>query len=169
MNVDLKIENYQQARQVLEQLPTVVQKRMFVTSLRKASAPIVKSARAKAPKKSGAMARSIRAVRAKYGRKHETALLILPVFEVYKKSNVVNAYYGNMVHFGTVERKTKKPVVATLGGKTVNLGIYRGRVAPRPFLLDAFNETRQRMIDGFGDTMAVELTKFARKNFKTVP
>lgn len=169
MEVNLKVEGYQQAKQILEQLPDTVQKRMFVVALRKAAKPLIQSAKEKIPKKTGMLARSIRAVRAKSYRRYETSLLILPVFSIYKKSEKENSFYARFVHFGTNERKTKKSVVTVMGGKYVNLGLYRGRVTPNPFLERAYNEKKQVMIDSFGDEMASAITQFAKKNFKPVP
>lgn len=169
MDIKIDIEGYQQARQILEQLPVTVQKKMFVVALRSGAKPLIKSARSKAPVKSGLLKKSIRAVRAKSAKKRETAVLVLPVFAQYKKSKKVNAYYGHILHAGTGPRETKKPVVTTIGGRIVNFGTNRGSVAPNPYLLDAYNENKQHMIDGFGNEMAQAITKFVNKNFKPVP
>lgn len=176
---DIKIEGYKEAIQVLDQLTNQMQKKLIKQALQKAAAPMVSAARTRAPKRTGALAKSIRIAPLRKDRKPTmVSIAVAPVFDV-TKNDKVNAFYGRFVHDGTKDRKpkgtgsrkarggSKMLVFAGADGGKVFTRSARG-LKPNPFMLDAFNSTANESAERFGSDLAASVEKFVNNKFKAL-
>lgn len=167
----LKVQGYEQAKKILDDLPNNMQKRMLLTALRGSARPMLQSARSKVPVKSGKLKKMLRVVRFKdrNASKSEVSVAVKPVFNKTKKKE--NQYYGKFLHEGTADpRKGKKGkylVFENQQGEKVFVKSVKG-IKPKPFLEQAYTENSERTIANFGDELANAVENFVSKNFKPI-
>jgi len=169
----LKVDGYAEAKRILDELPTTMQKRMLSAALRASAKPMLQSARGKVPVRSGKLKKQLRIVRYKDRNtsKSEVAVAVKPVFERTKKKGAANEYYGKFIHEGTADPRTSKKgkllVFDDAQGKMVFVRSTKG-IKPTPFLEQAYTENSEHTVAMFGDELAAAVEKFVNKNFKTV-
>ena len=169
----VKVEGYVEAKQIREQLPNAMQKRMLLTALRGSAKPMLQSAKSKVPVRSGKLKKKLRIVRFKdrQASKSEVSIAVKPVFEVTKKKGAINQYYGKFIHEGTQDPRTSKKgkllVFDNERGEKVFTRSVKG-IKATPFLEQAYTENNERTVALFGDELAAAIEKFVAKNFKPV-
>lgn len=169
----IKVEGYAQAKAILDELPNNMQKRMLLSALRGSTKPMLQSARAKVPVKSGRLKKMLKVVRYKDRNvsKSEVSVAVKPVFERTKKKGSINQYYGKFIHEGTADprtsRKGKLLVFDDKQGKKVFVRSVKG-IKATPFLETAYRESNERTVAIFGDELAKAVEKFISKNFKPI-
>lgn len=169
----VKVEGYEQAKKILDELPNNMQRRMLLAALRGSAKPMLQSAKAKVPIKSGKLKKTLKIVRFKdrNASKSEVSVAVKPVFERTKKKGAVNEFYGKFIHEGTtdprVSRKGKMLVFENQQGKKVFVKSVKG-IKPSPFLEQAYTESNERTVAIFGDELAAAVEKFVTKNFKPI-
>lgn len=169
----VKVEGYEQAKKILDELPNNMQKRMLLAALRGSAKPMLQSAKAKVPIKSGKLKKTLKIVRFKdrNASKSEVAVAVKPVFERTSKKGAVNQFYGKFIHEGTADvrksRKGKFLVFENQEGDKVFVKSVKG-IKPSPFLEQAYSESNERTVAIFGDELAAAVEKFVSKNFKPV-
>ena len=167
----IKVEGYEQAKKILDELPNNMQKRMLLTALRGSAKPMLQSAKAKVPVKSGKLKKMLRTVRFKdrNASKTEVSVAVKPVFNKTKKKE--NQYYGKFLHEGTADprksRKGKFLVFENQQGQKVFVKSVKG-IKPKPFLEQAYSENSERTVATFGDELAKAVENFVNKNFKPI-
>ena len=168
----LKVNGYQEAKEILDELPNNMQKRMLRSALKKSSKPFVKGAQSRVPVKSGTLKKQLKVVsyRDKSAPKTEVDVAVKHVFARSKKKKAVNEYYGKFVHEGTRDPRYPKKkggvLVFTLpNGDKVFARHVRG-LKPRPYSEESYNENYDKVVSGFGDELAESVEKFVNKNFK---
>lgn len=173
----IEIKGYKEAVKVLDQLTNQMQATIIRQALRKSAAQMVSAARTRAPKRTGALSRSIRIVTLRRDRVPTTIpIAIAPVFEV-TKNDKINAFYARFVHDGT---KTRLPravssnkakgkggsrvlVFTTPQGGKVFSRSAKG-LKPNPFMIDAFNAATGATVDSFGGELTAAIERFVDKN-----
>ena len=170
----LKVEGYQEAKEILDELPNKMQKQMLRSALKKSSKPFVRGAQSKVPVKSGTLKKQIKVVsyRDKGAPKTEVDVAVKHVFSRSKKKKAVNEYYGKFVHEGTRDPRWPKKkggvLVFTLpSGEKVFARHVKG-LKPRPYIEESYKENYEKVVEGFGDELAGAVEKFVNKNFKPV-
>lgn len=169
----VKVEGYVEAKQILDQLPNAMQKRMLLAALRGSAKPMLQSARSKVPVRSGKLKKQLRIVRFKdrQASKSEVSIAVKPVFEVTKKKGAINQYYGKFIHEGTQDPRTSKKgkllVFDNERGEKVFTRSVKG-IKSTPFLEQAYTENNERTVALFGSELAAAIEKFVAKNFKPV-
>ena len=170
----LKVEGYQEAKEILDELPNKMQKQMLRSALKKSSKPFVRGAQSKVPMKSGTLKKQIKVVsyRDKGAPKTEVDVAVKHVFSRSKKKKAVNEYYGKFVHEGTRDPRYPKKkggvlVFNLLNGDKVFARHVKG-LKPRPYIEESYKENYEKVVEGFGDELAGAVEKFVNKNFKPV-
>lgn len=169
----VKVQGYEQAKKILDDLPNNMQKRMLLTALRGSAKPMLQSARSKVPVKSGKLKKMLRVVRFKdrNASKTEVSVAVKHVFDRTKKKGAINQYYGKFIHEGTADpRKGKKGkflVFENPQGEKVFVKSVKG-IKPKPFLEQAYTENSERTVSNFGDELAKAVENFVSKNFKPI-
>ena len=167
----IKVEGFEQAKQLLDQLPNDMQRRILLAALRSSARPMLQAARSKVPKKSGELKKQLRIIRHKdrNGSPTEVAVAVKPVFSKTKKKDGVNQYYGKFIHEGTsdprVSRKGKMLVFENQQGEKVFAKAVKG-IKATPFLEIAYRENGERTVTIFGDELAKAVDRYVQKNFK---
>lgn len=171
----IEIEGYKEAIAILDQLTEQMRKIIVRRTLRKSARQMLQRAKNAAPKRTGALGKSIRFVSLR--RDHVPTLIpvgIAPVFDV-SKNGKLNAFYARFVHEGTKERRpraasgkksksgSKVLVFASARGGKVFSRSARG-VAANPFLQRAFDASTETTVDSFGRELAAEVGRFVDKN-----
>lgn len=110
-------------------LRTVDQRRIFIASFRRASKPLITAARAGAPRRTGALMKSIGTVEVP----NEVAILVGA-----KKSGTYKGWHGHLVENGTKERFRRS-------------GAATGKVIGSHFFERAYNATEQQMFGSIED------------------
>lgn len=190
MKGDIEIRGYRQAVQIMSQLTEQMQRTLVRQALRRSAAPIVSTARARAPQRTGRLKRSIGIVSLRKDRVPTVIpMAVGPVFDVSKKSGKVNAFYARFVHEGTRERKpyAVSRNSAAADRKDARKGINRARVLkftgreggvvytptargmkPNPFLRDAFNLSSDATVADFGRELETVISRFVNRKFKKI-
>lgn len=170
----IKVEGYQEAKEILDELPNNMQKKMLRTALKKSSRPFVKGAQSRVPVKTGQLKKQLKVVsfRDRQAPKTEVDVAVKHVFSRSKKKKAVNEYYGKFVHEGTSDprtpRRKDRVLVFTLpNGDKVFARKVKGLKA-RPYIEESYKENYQKVVEGFGDELASSVEKFVNKNFKPV-
>lgn len=169
----IKVEGYEQAKKILDELPNNMQKRMLLAALRGSAKPMLQSAKAKVPIKSGKLKKMLKTVRFKdrNASKSEVSVAVKPVFERTKKKGAINEFYGKFIHEGTADpRKGKKGKLLVFNnqqGEKVFVKSVKG-LQPKPFLEQAYTENSERTVAAFGDELAKAVEGFVQKNFKPI-
>ena len=170
----IKVEGYEQAKAILDEMPNNMQKKMLRSALKKSSKPFVKGAQSRVPVKSGTLKKQLKVVsfRDRQAPKSEVDVAVKHVFSRSKKKNAVNEYYGKFVHEGTRDPRYPKKkggvLVFTLpSGEKVFARHVRG-LKPRPYIEESYKENYEQVVSGFGDAMAESVEKFVSRNFKPV-
>ena len=145
----IKVEGYQEAKDILDELPNKMQKQMLRSALKKSSKPFVKGAQSRVPVKSGQLKKQLKVVsyRDRQVPKTEVDVAVKHVFSRSKKKKAVNEYYGKFVHEGTRDPRWPKKkggvLVFTLpNGDKVFARHVRG-LKPRPYIEEAYKESYQ--------------------------
>lgn len=143
----------------LEQLPTVaMQKGAIRNALKEAGKPIAEAAKENVPVRTGKLRDSI---------KVSTSLKATQRKGRFDRSSVT-VYVGSssplahLIEFGTTKRELEDPRIVTIGGRTVKI-TNTGQVSPRPFLRQAWDANKEKVIKIFGDAMWVQIQKAARR------
>lgn len=169
----VKVEGYVEAKQILDELPNNMQKKMLLAALRSSAKPMLQSAKSKVPVRSGKLKKQLRIIRFKdrSASKSEVSVAVKPVFEVTKKKGAVNEYYGKFIHEGTKDPRTSKKgkllVFENERGEKVFTRSVKG-IKATPFLEQAYSESNNRTVAMFGDELAAAVEKFVARNFKPV-
>lgn len=174
MKLDIKIKGYDQAVEVMKQFPQDLNKKMLRKALRQTAKPFLKTARDRAPRNSGTLAKMLRVVGLRRNRSHpsEVAVAIKPVWSIGKKSGKINQYYGLFVHEGTGVRKPRGKKTKVLrfcakDGTVIFTRTARGMKA-NPFLEEAYNQNEGSVETNFTMALADEISKFVNKYGKRV-
>lgn len=114
----IKVEGYQEAKEILDELPNNMQKKMLRTALKKSSRPFVKGAQSRVPVKTGQLKKQLKVVsfRDRQAPKTEVDVAVKHVFSRSKKKKAVNEYYGKFVHKGTSDPRTPRRKDRVLAG-----------------------------------------------------
>lgn len=174
MKLNIKLDGYNQAMEVMTQFPQDLRRTMLRKALRKTAQPFLKTARARAPRHTGLLSKMLRVVTLRRDPANPSAVFVAvkPVWSVAKKSGRINQYYALFVHEGTAERKprSKKGKVLRFvadDGSVVYTRTARG-IKARPFLDEAYAQNEGGVEAGFTTAMAEEITKFVNKYGKRV-
>lgn len=176
--LDIKVEGYKEAVGIFRQLSVQLQKKLLRQALRKSARPIIQGAKMRAPKRTGLLRKSIRAISLRKDRVPTVVpMAIAPVFNV-SKTGKVNAFYGRFVHNGTKTRYpravTRKKASVSKGSSVMVFKSARGDkvftrsargLSPNPFMLNAFNTASDATVDVFGQELALSVESFVNKNF----
>lgn len=169
----VKVDGYQQAKEILDDMPRTMQKSMLRTALKSSAKPFVQGARNRVPVRSGELKKQIKVVsyRDKSAPKTEVDVAVKPVFSKTKKKKA-NQYYGKFIHEGTVDPRYPRKkggvlVFTTENGDKVFARHVKG-IKPRPFIEESYMENQEKVVAGFGDELAVSVEKYVNKHFKKV-
>lgn len=171
--VNLEVKGYKEAKEILDELPNAMQKKMLLSSLKATAKPSLNSAKQKAPYRSGTLKKTLKVVRFKdrQAPKSEVDVAVKSVFSRTAKKKLANEYYGKFVHEGTKDprrpRHAKALVFIGRNGEKVFAKSVKGLKA-RPYLEQAYSETGEKMVTDFGDNLARSVEKFVAKNFKKI-
>lgn len=163
----VKIENYAEAMEIIGQLPETMQRLVFLPALKKSSKQMLANAKNRAPKDSGALAKSLKITSERRWKNTLTEVGIKPVFLRYS-ATTVNQYYGAMVIGGTAVREPKKRKVLAFADKSGKM-IFTKRAAAlpaRPFIEESFNATANQVAASFEKEVIVATEKFINRKFK---
>ncbi len=170
----VKVDGYQQAKDILDDLPRTMQKTMLRSALKSSAKPFVQGARSRVPVRSGELKRQIKVVsfRDKSAPKTEVDVAVKPVFSKTKKKGIANQYYGKFIHEGTRDplyprKKGGVLVFTTASGEKVFARHVKG-LQPRPFIEESYKENQEKVVAGFGDNLAASVEKYVNKHFKKV-
>lgn len=170
MMVTLDVKGYKEAKDIMDQLTNQMQKRILRSALRTSLLPMLRTAKANVPKRTGRLVKQLRIVSwRKVPSKTMSQVALKHVFERTKKGNI-NEYYGRFVHYGTDERRPKKNkylVFTGREGKKIAIKSAKG-LKPNPYLENAYRQHEKSAISLFGDILALEVQKFVRKKFKPI-
>ncbi len=148
MRIGFELSNFQEMRSTLSELPASVQARVLKVAVEKAAKPIVRIAKAKAPRDTGALARSITAVVRTYPRRGKVMAIIGPDTDRYTgsgkraKSGEATARrpgkYAHLVEFGH-HTAAGGGLLSANKGKTIREGTLNATayVRAQPFLRPA--------------------------------
>lgn len=169
----VKVDGYQQAKEILDDMPRTMQKSMLRSALKSSAKPFVQGARNRVPVRSGELKRQIKVVsyRDKSAPKTEVDVAVKPVFSKTKKKKA-NQYYGKFIHEGTVDPRYPRKkggvlVFTTASGDKVFARHVKG-IKPRPFIEESYTENQEKVVAGFGDALATSVEKYVNKHFKKV-
>ncbi|MGI6313430.1 MAG: HK97-gp10 family putative phage morphogenesis protein [Candidatus Cryptobacteroides sp.] len=169
----LKVNGYQEAKDILDDMPRTMQKSMLRSALKSSAKPFVQGARNRVPVRSGELKRQIKVVsfRDKSAPKTEVDVAVKPVFSKTKKKKA-NQYYGKFIHEGTVDPRYPRKkggvlVFTTASGDKVFARHVKG-IKPRPFIEESYTENQEKVVSGFGDALATSVEKYVNKHFKKV-
>lgn len=169
----IEVKGYKEAKDIIDELPNNMQKKMLLSALRLSAKPALDAAKGNVPVRSGALKKQLKTVRFRdrNAPKSEVDVAVKPVFSRSSKKKAVNEYYGKFVHEGTKDprksRKNKPLVFIGRYGEKVFASRVKGLKAI-PFLEQAYSQTSQRIVTDFGDDLATAVEKFINKNFKKV-
>lgn len=170
----VKVDGYQQAKDILDDLPRTMQKTMLRSALKSSAKPFVLGARSRVPVRSGELKRQIKVVsfRDKSAPKTEVDVAVKPVFSKTKKKGIANQYYGKFIHEGTRDPRYPRKkggvlVFTTASGEKVFARHVKG-LQPRPFIEESYKENQEKVVAGFGDNLAASVEKYVNKHFKKV-
>ena len=168
----VKVDGYQQAKDILDDLPRTMQKTMLRSALKSSAKPFVQGARNRVPVRSGELKRQIKVVsfRDKSAPKTEVDVAVKPVFSKTKKKGIANQYYGKFIHEGTRDPRYPRKkggvlVFTTASGEKVFARHVKG-LQPRPFIEESYKENQEKVVAGFGDNLAASVEKYVNKHFK---
>lgn len=178
MKAGIRIEGVPEAVAAIKDLEHQLQKRLVRQALQKSAAPLIASARARAPQRTGRLRRSIGVVPLRKDRVRTVIpVAVGPVFEV-TKNGAVNLFYGRFVHNGTKERMpyavSRNKSKADSGrfarflkftgkeGTTVYTRTARG-MKPNPFLSDAFSMSADVTVDEFRTSLVEVVEKLVNR------
>ena len=189
MTQDIKIEGYAEAIRIFARLTDEVQRTLVRQALRRSARPMVATAQARAPKRTGQLSRSIGVVSLRRDRVPTVIpMAVGPVFSVTKNGKI-SAFYASFVHDGTREGK---PYAVSLNSaradrRDARKGIHRARVLkftgrdggvvytptargmkPNPFLRDAFNQSADASVNDFGTDLATAIERFVNRNYRKI-
>lgn len=171
----IEISGYKEAIALLDQLTDQMRKVIVRRTLRKSARQMLQTAKNAAPKRTGALGKSIRFVSLRRDRVPTLIPIgIAPVFDVTKNGKL-NAFYARFVHEGTKDRRPKASGRKSKNGARVLaftsargekvFSRYARGIAPNPFLLRAFDAAADTTADSFGRELAAEVGRFIDKNF----
>lgn len=172
MTQDIKISGYSEAVRIFDQLTDQMQRTLVRQALRKSAQPMVSTARARAPKRTGQLSRSIGVVSLRRDRVPTVIpMAVGPVFSVTKNGKV-NAFYARFVHDGTKDRRPRNKKLRALKfpgreGGVVYAARTRGMKA-RPFLRDAFDQSADASVNDFGADLTSAIERFVNRNFRKI-
>lgn len=172
MTQDIKIEGYSEAMRIFDQLTDQMQRTLVRQALRRSAQPMVATARARAPKRTGQLSRSIGVVSLRKDRVPTVIpMAVGPVFSVTKNGKV-NAFYARFVHDGTKDRRPRNKKLWALKfpgreGGVVYAARTRGMKA-RPFLRDAFDQSADASVNTFGADLTAAIERFVNRNFRKI-
>lgn len=159
-----EIEGYREAKKMLEQLDAVTQKKVVLSILRKASRPMISSARRRVSQKSKRIAKSIRLRQIKSAKKVAASI----------KPGGPDAWFAHFVEFGTsgiikkgggYKRESDNPQFAWVG-KLGKGRRYRSDQPSFPFMRPAIDETKSQTDDlinkGFKEDINTTIKKFKK-------
>lgn len=166
----IRTEGFAQAKDILDQLPNNMQKKLLRQALRASSRPMLAAAKREAPRRTGKLANMLRIVNyRKVQSRSEVAVAIKHVFNT-SKSGKVNQYYGKFVHEGTNERVAKRGKVFVFENEQGEKVFTRKAKAmtPNPYIQRAYDANVEGLIMHFGNDLAGGIDKFVAKKFKPV-
>ena len=179
MTGGIEIHGYAEAVRLMSQLTDQMQRTLVRQALRRSAQPIVATARARAPHRTGRLKRSIGIVSLRRDRVPTVIpMAVGPVFSVTKNGKA-NAFYARFVHDGTKERKPyavsrnsargihRARVLKFTGreGGTVYTPTARG-MKPNPFLRKAFDLSSDVTVANFGRELETVIARFVNRNFR---
>jgi HK97 gp10 family phage protein len=157
-----KLNGMEQLIKNLEQLPTVSMRKTVVrNAIKKSLEPVRDLAKANVPRDDGALADSIHIdtklkASQKRGRVQDRTTVTVYVG--------ASAPHAHLVEFGTAERFPKKgPFAARISPTQVVMVDHMGRMPANPFLRNAWDSMRGRVLKIFAAQMEVQLMKAARR------
>lgn len=187
MTGDIEIHGYAEAIRLMSQLTDQMQRTLVRQALRRSAQPIVATARARAPHRTGRLKRSIGVVSLRRDRVPTVIpMAVGPVFSVTKNGKA-NAFYARFVHDGTKERKpyAVSRNSARADRRDARRGIHRARVLkftgreggtvytptargmkPNPFLRKAFDLSSDVTVANFGRELETVIARFVNRNFR---
>jgi HK97 gp10 family phage protein len=119
-------------------LSLVDQRRIFMRAFRKGAKPLIQAARTNIPSRTGRLRRSLGTVEVS----NEIAIIAGT-----KLGGVNKGWYGHIVEYGTVLRKTKK-------------GYNRGIMPANNFFERSYNATEDTIMDGIREEWYNEIDRF---------
>lgn len=164
--LNIKIENYAEAMEIISELPQEMQRLVFLPALKKSSKSMLVAAKNRAPKDSGALAKSLKITSERRWKHTLTEVGIKPVFRRFS-ATTENQYYGAMVIGGTAERVPKKGKMLAFADKSGKMIFTpKAKALPaRPFIEESFNATANQVGAAFEKEVIAATEKFINKNF----
>lgn len=165
-SVKFKLEGVQELNRVLEGLKDPMRTRVLAEGVTLAAKPLVQAAKSYAPKRTGALRKSIKAVVRRYPRKGVAIAVVGPSTEFFKSGKKIKnpkkgesrsgidqpSKYAHLVEFGHQNK----------GGK--------GRTPAHPFMRPAVIATRQLvtggLVAGISKGLIKEVKRLARASSK---
>ena len=135
-----------------------MKKTVVRNALKKALVPVRDAARLGAPRVSGDLAKSIKIGKLKPSQRKGKP----------RDRTTVTAYVGSsdpaahLVEFGTQERTLSSSIAAPVGGSVVMIQTT-GRISANPFLRNAWDTNRGRLLTIFAKEMEIQLGKAAAR------
>lgn len=170
MSVSMKMEGAREVIRNIEQFPKKLQRRILNAALRDSAKPIIAAVRTLAPRKTGALRRSIKPTTVRAGRIGPVMLInvgIKRTFKSKKKGTTRNedAYYARFVEFGTAAHAINP------SGKTLKInGRFVKRVKRHPgtskqlFFTRAIDSKAQESVAEFGTKVRERLAQVRSAN-----
>ncbi len=148
-------------RRFFEAVPRRTGQRTITRALRKIVKPLVKEAKAKAPKDSGDLRRSIGSIADK-SRTYKGSIRVGA-----RRSARYKGHHGHLVEYGTAARVPKKGryMTFTYNGKTVKT-TRTAKMPAQPFLAPAYRNQERGMIDNFGKEIREVVIDVQNKTIK---
>lgn len=160
------ITGAEQLHSVLNGLPEDVRREVLATTMGKAGAHVARKMRDKAPRVTGALAKSISYVVRKYGKGERTIAVVGPNRKYVTKDGARPANYAHLVEFG--HRVAKGGALDRLDGRgKAGTGKLGGFVPAKPFmrpgLMAAQASLPQVMFDGVQKGLDKAIAKRVRQ------
>ncbi len=162
--IRVELQGLQEAISSLQGLKRSVRNRILKKAITKAVQPITKDAKARAPRRSGALRKSIYYKVVSYRRNGTVAGVIGPrkgFARVLDGKRIDPVYYAHLVELGRKGVSVKK--VKVLSDGTRFYGSTVAAVAPQRFLQQAWAAGSQRAAATFAAIVAEEIRKEAAK------
>lgn len=159
-DIAIEFQGLKEFEHVLQNMDKALSRKVINSALMHAAKPMEQSAKAKVPKKTGTLARSIKA-RTSASRVDIPAVIVGPR---YGGPKATDGWYAHFIEFGVKGIGKFK----TMGGKDRKRRPqlrrrYRADIAPNPFMVPAIMQTKDEVRDRLSSSLARTLDVYVRR------
>ena len=167
----LTIKGGKALERALKDIDSKVRNRVIGSALKKAAKPIVKAAKAKAPKDSGLLAKSI-GTKFKVNKRRGVGYVVIGPTDSKQtkarsklsgnKAKRNPAHYGHLVEMGTKPHANK---YTRVGDQIIPVGSWHPGTGPRPFLRPAFDANKGALVGAVRAELKSAIRKAKAKGY----